>query len=235
MRDNKIGLFSNIIESAILNKYAYSSPRLIGKAVTLVLTTNASSDEQTLIGKLRQIQGIHDDINNQTVVLALIDRYWSNPPKLERPLTILNTFSYGRIDPAFRRHDYIEDFGGKVPTPKDEVRARLDELERLCRESVSGMGGSRLEDKALILAHIFGSLIRIHPFEDGNGRTARLFAFYALKCWRLPIFPIPKVRNDVGWKDAMDFAVAGDACTLKNELFWRMEHAVNSCDSDEGK
>ncbi|HVV74145.1 MAG TPA: Fic family protein, partial [Verrucomicrobiae bacterium] len=75
--------------------------------------------------------------------------------------------------------------------------------------------------------HIFGSLIRIHPFEDGNGRTARLFAFYALRCWGLPLFPIPKIRNDRKWKLALGCAVGGDALKLMRELYWRMDEAIH--------
>ncbi len=70
-----------------------------------------------------------------------------------------------------------------------------------------------------------------YSFEDGNGRTARLFAFYALQCWGLPLFQIPKVHNDLGWKSAMDAAVVGDVLKLKNEFCWRMEEAMKSASS----
>lgn len=223
------------VSAAILNKYEIASPTDIADAVLSTVNTIESNSESQLLSRLRPVRGFVDDINNQVVLLALIDRYWSNPPKLDTPLITLHTSSFGRTAPAFRMTDHVEDFGAEVPTSKSEIRARLDELERLCRQSVRCMGGSRLEDKALMLAHIFGSLIRIHPFEDGNGRTARLFAFYALRCWGLPLFPIPKVRNDLGWKTAMDSAVAGDALKLRDQLYRRMEEAIKSSDCCEGE
>ena len=219
-------LFSTAVSAAILNKYTDASPTEIAEAISTIVDEVRDDSESELVSRLRPVRSVADDITNQTVVLTLIERYWSRPPKLDTPLTTLNASSFGRTMPVFRSANYVEDFGGKVPTPKGEIRARLDELERLCRQSVCCMGDSRLEDKALVLAHIFGSLIRIHPFEDGNGRTARLFVFYALRCWGLPLFPIPKVRNDRRWKAALDAAVAGDALKLKKELYWRMEEAL---------
>lgn len=107
---------------------------------------------------------------------------------------------------------------------------QIDNLVSTTTDAIASDTECRLISR---LAHVFGSVIRVHPFEDGNGRTARLFAFYALKCWGRPLFPIPKVRNDSSWKVAMDSAVAGDALKLKDELFWRMEEAVKSVDSSE--
>lgn len=225
--------FHNLVATAVLNKYGNGSSLQIDNLVSTTTDAIASDTECRLISRLRPVRDLADDVNNQTIVLTLIERYWSDPPKLAKPLTTLNTSSFGRTSSLFRVTDFVEDFGGEVPTSKDEVRARLDELERLCDQMVRGMAGSRLQDQALMLAHVFGSVIRVHPFEDGNGRTARLFAFYALKCWGRPLFPIPKVRNDSSWKVAMDSAVAGDALKLKDELFWRMEEAVKSVDSSE--
>jgi len=227
-------LLSSLITAAVLNKYGKTSCAEVEPIVARIIDAVRGDTESQLISRLRPVRDLVDDVSNQTIVLTLIERNWSNPPKLEHPLTMLNNSSFGRIIPSFRTRDYVEDFGREVPTPRSEIPARLDELERLSQQSVCGMNVGSLADKALILAHIIGSLIRVHPFEDGNGRTARLFTFYALQCWRLPLFPIPKVRNDAGWKDAMDSAVAGNASKLKNELVWRMEEAVNSCDSDEG-
>jgi len=217
--------------TAILNKYRDTSPGKIAEAVATIVDEIKGDSECGLISRLRPVRSVLDDIKNQTVVLTLVDVYWCNPPKLDRPLTTLNASSFGRSTPTFRVSSHVEDFGGEVPTPKREIRARLDELERLCKQSVRCMGDSRLEDKAWMLAHIFGSLIRIHPFEDGNGRTARLFVFYALRCWGLPLFPIPKVRNNRRWKLALDSAVTGDAPKLKQELYWRMEKALKSLGS----
>ena len=41
-----------------------------------------------------------------------------------------------------------------------------------------------------LAADIFYELLDVHPFEDGNGRTCRLIASYALMCCGVP-FPVP--------------------------------------------
>src|SRR6266446_3343277 len=170
--------FHTLVATAVLNKYGDAASAQIGDLVSAITNEIAADTESQLISRLRPLRDFVDDVKNQTMVLTLIERYWSNPPRLDRPLTTLNASSFGKATPAFRVTDSVEDFGGEVPTGKAEIVPRLDELERLCKQTVRSIGGGRLEDQALILAHVFGSLIRIHPFEDGNGRTARLFTFY---------------------------------------------------------
>jgi len=220
--------YASAVSAALLNKYSDNAIDSITEKVTAILADVKDHNERKLVSRLRPVRCFLDDVNNQTITLALIERHWASPPKLNRPLTTLNTCSLGRITPVFRSKNFVEDFGRKVPTPKNEVRTRLDELERLCQYMVRYMCNSHLKDKALVLAYIVGALIRVHPFRDGNGRTARLFVFYSLRCWGLPLFPIPKVRNDQRWKNAMDAAVAGDPLWLKNEILWRMKLALGT-------
>lgn len=216
------------VSTAILNKYANVPQSQIAEAVSIAIRDIDGATEAQLIARLQPVRGFLDDINNQAIVLALIERFWSDPPKLDRPLTTLNASSFGNTTPVFRSTDYVADLDGDVLTSKTEVVPRLDELERFCRHVIPNMSISPIDEKVLILAHIFGSLIRIHPFVDGNGRTARLFAFYALRCWGLPLFPIPKVRNDPDWKAAIEAAVAGDPLKLKNQFLSRVEKEINS-------
>lgn len=219
--------FRSFIAAAVKNKYVNATNNDIENIVSETIVNIQKDDELQLVSKLRPVITMNDDVINQTIVLTLIERNWTNPPKLEYPLTKINMSLSGEAKPKFRTRDYVEDLGGKAPTNIQEIASRLDELERLCRQSVRSMNGDSLEDKAMILAHIYGSLIRIHPFEDGNGRTARLFVFYALRCWRLPIFVIPKVRNNIAWKEAMECAVAGDGRKLVIELKTRIKDAIH--------
>jgi hypothetical protein len=235
MKESSTGVLTQIVAAAVENKYSASGPSGVDGIIEELLPSLVCNDEAELTTKLKPIHGMKDDISNQLVALLLIDHFWSNPPKLRNPLTALHCTALGKNGlPDFRTIDHVDDFGGAVPTSVPEVSFRLDELERLARHSVATMAKAPIEDKALILAYIHGALIRIHPFADGNGRCGRFFIFYALRCWGMPWFSIPKVRNDSGWKAAMDSAVAGDALKLKEQLYRRMQQAIRTRDSFDG-
>ncbi len=57
-------------------------------------------------------------------------------------------------------------------------------------------------------AHV--KLIHIHPFSDGNGRTARLFLNAILRNYKLPYAVLPKVRSSAVVKDAIINGIKGD-------------------------
>jgi Fic/DOC family len=216
-------LQSSLIASAILNKYENVSTQEIYDIIASCAQTMAHGSEPELLARLTRVASCPDDISNQCVILTLIDKFWSSPPKLQTPLSTLNACLCSPNEAtALRVVQYVEDFGGSVATPIDEIRARLDELEHLCANVVKYMVPSAMGDKAFILAYIHGAIIRIHPFVDGNGRTARFFVFYALRCWDMPLFPIPKVRNDPAWERAMTAAVAGDFERLRDQVLQRM-------------
>jgi hypothetical protein len=229
LKPNSNQIQGTLVAEAVLNKYSDITPARAAELITSIREAIRDKSESELIAELRRITSSYDDIKNQVAVLELIDRFWSTPPKLLRPLSILHRCSAGMTsdDEGLREENHVEDFGGLVPTATTEVFPRLDELERLAENIVKHMAGSPNEDKMFMLAYIHGSMVRIHPFADGNGRTARMFIFYALRCWNLPLFAIPKVRNDQGWKSAMDSAVDGEVGELKEQLLARLKAAQN--------
>jgi len=220
-------VFLQIVEAAVLNKY----PELDKSRVVAVFNITCTrirrlSTEKSLTAELRKIRIPEDDVINQVTILYLLHRFWSKAPCLEFPLTTLNSASFGSIGRLkLRTSDSVPDYGGKVRTAKKGLTMRLNELERLCCHTVDLMEPCSVEAKALQLAYIHGALIRIHPFEDGNGRTARLFIQYALLKWKLVPTPLPKVRNNAAWALAMDQAVEGNAIALQQELLSRIRIA----------
>jgi hypothetical protein len=61
-----------------------------------------------------------------------------------------------------------------------------------------------------LCAWVHGEWVRIHPFANGNGRTARLWAGYVAMRYGIPIFVRLRPRPEGGYGDASDRAMTGD-------------------------
>src|SRR5690349_6438933 len=148
---------------------------------------DAAASEAGLRAHLCSPDTPEQDIASQLIVVALIERYWRRPghsgvsiPDLHRAL-----FGDGPVD-VLREDDHVADFGGLAPTPWQEIGCRIDELDFGCRALGDSMASAPLPLKAHFLAYVFSSIIRIHPFPDGNGRTARMYVQYLLRRWGHP-------------------------------------------------
>jgi Fic family protein len=95
-------------------------------------------------------------------------------------------------------------------TPEETPARMADFVQRLRAEM-------ELPNLALptLLAWLHHDFIRIHPFDDGNGRVVRLLLNYVLL--RLGLLPmVIKSRDRRRYLDAIAFADAGDLVPLSN-------------------
>jgi len=214
-----------IVAEALLNKYPKLSRELLNEITSRSWTVASSTSyEMELLALLKPIEQFSDDVINQVVVLQLIERFWGMEASMKQPLQRIHNALFGRIKQNhFREENIVHDFGGVIKTPFLEIKARLDELERLCTVSIVSFASAPPTLKAFLLAYIFSAIIRIHPFADGNGRTARMIVLYALRFWRLPPILIPKVRNDATWKQSLSKALAGNMSDFQAQFLQRMK------------
>lgn len=91
--------------------------------------------------------------------------------------------------------------------PPLHVPAQMDELIRLHREHMAQ--GVNPEVEAAWLHHRF---TQIHPFQDGNGRVARMLA--SLVLIRAGWFPLVITRDDTTYIDCLEQADAGNLAPL---------------------
>lgn len=136
----------------------------------------------------------------------------------------------------FRGESGMEGYGvrvGKHPgVPPTEVAAALQHFETKLKRAISELdrripqaGGPSNEDQlnAVIelCAWVHAEWVRIHPFANGNGRTARIWAGFVAMRYGLPPFVRLRPRPDGGYGAACGKAMEGD-WTPTAQVFRRM-------------
>lgn len=216
----------SLVSSAIEGKYGDEPSTLVERRLTQLspLIENSASEAE-LRAHLAPPRTPDQDIANQLIVVALIEKWWSRDghPGVDVREVHRTLFGDAAVD-ELREEDDISDFGGSTLIPWQEVACRIDEVEHACR-ALRDMGTVPLSLQARFLAYVFASIIRIHPFPDGNGRTARMYVQYLLRRWGHSYLVIPKVRNDPEWREALEQAMTGDLSSLQSQFERRMMHA----------
>lgn len=109
-------------------------------------------------------------------------------------------------------------------TPSELVPAALAGFETSARQAVSNLdeaipAGSppadarKLHGVLSLCAVLHGEWVRIHPFANGNGRTARLWANWAALRYRLPPFVTIKPRPGNPYGTAAMASMSGSHAT----------------------
>lgn len=120
---------------------------------------------------------------------------------------------------------YEVQVGGLAGVPSGTVPDELEALQRTTQSAVAllddaiPVGGEPADNGQLLstitlCAVLHGEWVRIHPFANGNGRTARLWANWTALRYGLPPFVRVKPRP------------AGDAYALASYASMRREHQV---------
>jgi len=211
------------VTRAIEGKYHAVDAEIISREVEAawVRLSNATKLED-LLGARRQILKAEDDINNQVAALLAISNFSNARQFRQGVLTLLHRIVFAAEQAETGRQGArVADFPGDLPIDVSEANARFDELQA----AVSAMAQARVhatDIAAPLLAYVFSSVVRIHRYEDGNGRVARFAVQFLLVQWGMDLLPLPKVRNDPDWKVALEGAVHGDLTALTSEFYMRL-------------
>jgi fido (protein-threonine AMPylation protein) len=125
-------------------------------------------------------------------------------------------------DPRFPDLIGYEVAVGDLPgVPADDVPTALAGFERSAQTAATRLDGavalgiaptelSELNGVLTFCALLHGEWVRIHPFANGNGRTARLWANWAALRYELPPFVTIKPRPDQPYGAAAMASMRGD-------------------------
>lgn len=103
-------------------------------------------------------------------------------------------------DPRFPElYGYEVEVGARRGVPSASVPEELDRFERAMLSATGGLdlavplrtppaATGELHSVLTLCAHAHGEWVRIHPFANGNGRTARIWANWCALRYRLPPF-----------------------------------------------
>ena len=63
-------------------------------------------------------------------------------------------------------------------------------IERYMEDAIFRFHETKKDDPIMAATNLFGNIINIHPFEDGNGRICRLILAHALIQMKCCLFPV---------------------------------------------
>jgi hypothetical protein len=129
--------------------------------------------------------------------------------------------------------DYEVTVGGLPTTRARNVAGEIDQLMSELEEGVSRLDELDMQGDQAILAPDFVEAVletaawlhcewvRIHPFVNGNGRTARMWVLWLCGRYGLPLLLRLRPRPDMGYNSASQLGIAGDHSLFLQYLLLR--------------
>lgn len=209
-----------IIASSVLNKFNDWPVQKLLDFIAQV-DSRATHDQQLAAGDLLA------DVKLQLECFRRIEAIWFAQELSFDVLMSINALVTGenQDQAVFRTREHVKDFGGPTPTELASIPAGISLVEEILVRLEKAVQDPEPPELANVLAEAFCSIINVHPFEDGNGRTARFLVQLALLKAGYEYVELPKYRNDIEWRKALDLGTQRDfsaaAAFLQKRLYPR--------------
>ena len=213
-----------VVAASLLGKYTPWDYDRLFRCIARISGSPTDGDLQNCAGESSPgPKALQEDAARQLDILRRIDGEWRDIPLTIDLLTKINAISRNLKDSheLFRTVDLVSDFGGRALVASSDIEEQLHILKKLLQKAELASVKSKREH-AKLLASLFFEIIRIHPFADGNGRTARFMVQLLARKWGYDYVVIPKYRNDDAWRAALDSAKAGNCNPMTDYIFHRL-------------
>ena len=184
----------------MLVEWTYNSNAIEGNTLT-ISETKVVLEGITIGGK--SIREHLEVINHRDAILFLEELVQKDEPLCERNIRDLHRLVLKNIDPenagVYRRENVV--ISGAKHRPPEHILVK-EHMERMVTEYNEQWRNFHPIQRGALL---HGEFVKIHPFVDGNGRTARLLHnFELMKCGYPPAIIQAEMRSE--YYDALDLA-----------------------------
>lgn len=209
-----------IISSSILNKFnEWPYERLLDFVCKVDSGVVSKGSENDI--------ALFDDVKVQLECFEKIETDWSKRDLSFDFLVSVNALVTGeeRGNALFRSEEYVRDFGGETPTNVDDIPTGISAIKQILSRLNSRDYEGQEDLLATDMAEAFCTIINVHPFADGNGRTARFLIQLVLLKEGFEYLELPKYRNNEDWRHALDMGTKNDFTAAAAFLLSRLKRA----------
>jgi Fic family protein len=203
----------------------HSSVGIEGNTLTL-RETQLLIDEGITPASVKQLRELYEAVNHHEALKQMRKLVLQRETITEERVCSLHRITMQRIDDersgSYRQHTVFVTGAPIQPMRSEKVGGAMSELVAWLDESKNGGAFHAV----LCAAEAHYRFVKIHPFYDGNGRTARLLMNWVLLRNQLPLCVIPSSERS-RYLHALDDADRGKP---KEFLILVIEHVLGTLD-----
>lgn len=199
-------LVNSLMEEAIRSSQleGATTSRVVAKELLRSGREPADRSERMIVNNYRALQFMREEMGGELTPASVLELH-----RIVTDGTLKDPTAAGRLQrPGESRVVVFDHDGGDpihIPPPAEQLPSRMHSM---CAFANEGDDGTRFVHPVIraILLHFW--LAYDHPFEDGNGRTARILFFWLMRIrgyWLAEYLPISRLIRDAPAKYARAF------------------------------
>lgn len=214
-------LTTQSFERAFEISYTHNSTAIEGNTLTLMETKLVLEDGISVGGK--ELREIYEQVNHQTAFRYVKKRVGEGKPLDEEAVKDIHQMLMEHILPGGIYRNVNVYISGAQHTPPEPL-----EMYRQVKAFYLDLAQKREElNPVELAAWTHAEFVRIHPFQDGNGRTSRLIMNYQLMADGFPPIDIAKERRLEYYQKLEAYAVDGDLAPFADMVAELVEQQLN--------